>query len=425
MTVTASELARRLRVARQALSMTQRDAAQYVSESSGKPISCPEIAQMESGQRTASSLELHHLARAYGRDMREFLSESFREQDALSVLFRAHPEILNRPVLLHALRQALAVGRELSNLEKRLALDRNGEPVPYYAWNAPRTRWDAVTQGERIASDERQRLDLGAAPVTDMTDLLERQGIRTVLADLPDDVSGLMLQEAEIGVLVAVNTDHHRFRRRFSFAHEYAHALLDSQQRGTVSCTGDSANLLEVRANAFAASFLLPAKGVERFMQGMAKGQTTRGHELFNEKESVRAAARHAPGSQDVTLYDVALLAHYFKVSRPAAIYRLKNLRLINSAALAALQDQERNKVGIEMAQLLELPEPNHTETRHRFQRRFLSLAVEAYRRERITRGKLRELATLVNVDDGRLERVLKEAGIRRATPIDALVPRF
>ena len=423
MTVTANELARRLRTARQALSMTERDAAQYVSENLGKPISCPAIAQMETGQRAVSLRELQHLARAYGRDMREFLSDSFQTKDTLSVLLRTHPGILSRS-LLHALRQALAVGRELSNLEQRLALDRNGERVPRYAWNAPQTRGDAVTQGERMAEAERRRLDLGTAPVPDVTDLLERQGMRTVLAALPDDVSGLMLQDAAAGILVAVNAGHHPLRRRFSFAHEYAHALLDSPQRGTVSRTRDSANLPEARANAFAASFLMPETGVERFMQGMAKGRTPHEQAFFGEAGTARAAARHAPGNRDVTLYDAALLAHYFKVSRAAAIYRLKRLRLINHATFAALQERERNNAGAAIAQLLDLPEPDPAEARNRVQRRFLALAVEAYRRETITRGKLRELAALVNVDNGRLERVLKEAGIHRVA-IDALVPRF
>ena len=119
MTVTANELARRLRAARQALSMTQREAAQYVSKSLGKPISRPAIAQMETGRRTVSLRELQYLARAYGRDMREFLSDSFQTEDTLSVLLRTHPESLSRS-LLPALRPALAVGRELSNLEKLL-----------------------------------------------------------------------------------------------------------------------------------------------------------------------------------------------------------------------------------------------------------------------------------------------------------------
>ena len=424
MTVTANELARRLRTARQALSMTQRDAAQDASESLGKPISCPAIAQMETGQRAVSLWELQHLARAYGRDMREFLSDSFRTEDTLSVLLRTHPEILSRS-LLHALRQALAVGRELSNLEQRLALDRNGERIPRYAWNAPQTRGDAVTQGERMAEAERQRLDLGTAPVPDMPDLLERQGIRTVLAALPDDVSGLMLQDAAAGILVAVNAGHPPLRRRFSFAHEYAHALLDCPQRGTVSRTRDSANLPEVRANAFAASFFMPKTGVERFFQGMAKGHAPHEQEFFDEAGTVRASARHAPGNRDVTLYDAALLAHYFRVSRAAAIYRLKRLHLIDHATFAALQEQERNNAGTAIAQWLDLPEPDPAEARGRVQGRFLALAVEAYRRETITRGKLRELAALANVDNGRLERVLKAAGIHRAAPINALVPRF
>ena len=58
-------------------------------------------------------------------------------------------------------------------------------------------------------------------------------------------------------------------RRRFSIAHEYAHVLLDRELKAILSHARDRSSWMEVRANAFAASFLMPAEGVrsQRLLQ--------------------------------------------------------------------------------------------------------------------------------------------------------------
>jgi hypothetical protein len=111
-------------------------------------------------------------------------------------------------------------------------------------------------------------------------------------------------------------------------------------------------------------------------------------------------------------MYDVVLLAHHFGVSRSAALYRLRNLRLINASDLDALQEQDRRGLGHDVAELLGLPEPDHREARREFRRRFLALAIEAFRREEITRAKLRELAGMVDVAGGELDEVIVQAGL-------------
>jgi Zn-dependent peptidase ImmA (M78 family) len=56
-------------------------------------------------------------------------------------------------------------------------------------------------------------------------------------------------------LVILVNSSPVRARRRFSYAHEYAHALLDRDRQVTVTSTDNAAELIEKRANAFAASF--------------------------------------------------------------------------------------------------------------------------------------------------------------------------
>lgn len=419
MAITAGELARRLKAAREACQLTQDEVGRHLG------LSRSTVAQMEAGNRMVSSLELDHLAYLYGRDIREFLAESFQSEDVLVALFRRHPELPGDQTMFRALRESLALGREITNLEQLLEIDRNLAAVATYPFPSPRSKWEAVQQGERVAAEERRRLGLGEAPLPDVTELLETEGIRTAQSDLPDDVSGLTLIEPEVGILVVSNLRHHVLRRRFSYAHEYAHVLLDREQRGTVSRTSERDTLLEVRANAFAAAFLLPKHGVRQLIQGLAKGRPSRQQlDVYDEEEVLRAEARSAPGSQAIQMYDVVLLAHHFGVSTAAALYRLRNLRFINQGGLAALQRQYQKGIDRDVAELLELPEPDHREARREFRRRFLALAIEAFRREQITRAKLRELAELTGTDDADLEHVLEEAGIDEPGPAGVALPK-
>ena len=84
-------------------------------------------------------------------------------------------------------------------------------------------------------------------------------------ADFPNGMSGMFLRHSSIGMVILVNYEHPRARKRFSYAHEYAHALLDRNLSVTVTTEGNRSDLIEVRANAFAAAFLMPEDGVNAF----------------------------------------------------------------------------------------------------------------------------------------------------------------
>jgi Zn-dependent peptidase ImmA (M78 family) len=267
-----------------------------------------------------------------------------------------------------------------------------------YGLPPPRFRFDAIRQGAGVAEQERRRLGLGDTPVGDIAELLERQGLRTALVDLPEDVSGLTLVDREAGPFVAANRAEHVLRRTFSFAHEYAHVLLDCEARGVISRGATRADLVEVRANAFAANFLMPERGVRHLLAtlGKAGGSRLLAETPTTREEAVALEARAVPAVQEIQLHDVAALAHYFGVSRTVALYRLRNLQLLSERELKALLDQEHAGRGRELACLLGLREPDHVGKRNRFGRRFLGLALEAFTREAISRAKLEELFALV-----------------------------
>ena len=404
MPITQVELGRRIRVARESCALTQQQVAERIG------LSRSTIVQIEKGSRSVSSLELDQLAYLLGRDIRDLVAESFEERSPLAALFRAEADVLDQPLVADAIRACVALGREVRNLERLLGIELADRTTAAYPMPTPSSRWEAIQQGDRIAREERRRLGLGAAPLPDLVELLDTQGVRAGLVDLPNDVSGLTLNDDDHGLFVIVNRTHHVLRRRFSFAHEYAHVLIDRDRFGLVSRSSDRENVVEVRANAFAAAFLMPEEGVRDYLAGLGKGGTSRpSSEVFDESASIRVEGRAAPGSQAVQLYDVVQLAHHFSVSRIACLYRLKNHRILTDAELDELRKSDSAR-GREIADALGLPEPNHEEARNWFRHRVLGLALEAYRREEISRGKLVELAAKLGIERDQASLLLDDA---------------
>ena len=291
MTIDNQELGLRIREARESCAMTQDDVARHLH------LSRSTMAQIELGNRVIKGLELSQLAYLFGRDVRHFLDDQpIEEAEGLIALFRLHPDISAQEEIVEALRSCMALGRELASLEKILGIKRNLGTAAVYPLSPPETKWEAVQQGERIATEERQRMGLGLGPLPDMAELLETQAISAAQATLPGDISGLTLIDKDIGFFVVANREHPILRRRFSYAHEYCHVLLDRNRQGMVSRAQDRNELLEVRANAFAASFLIPAEGLKRFVHNLGKGRPGRiDAEVFDDDEAIQIHARSAP----------------------------------------------------------------------------------------------------------------------------------
>ena len=122
-------------------------------------------------------------------------------------------------------------------------------------------------------------------------------------------------------------------------------------------------------------------------------------------------------------MYDVAELAEHFGVSRLAALYRLRNLRLVSDSEFENLKQIEELGYGRAVARLLQLPEVNEEEARDEYRHRFLSLALEAFRRNEISRSKLSELVNMIGLADSELMELLESIGWESAGEADVLVP--
>jgi Zn-dependent peptidase ImmA (M78 family) len=115
---------------------------------------------------------------------------------------------------------------------------------------------------------------------------------------------------------------------------------------------------------------------------------------------------RTRPGSQSITYQDVAIIARHFAVSYEAAAWRLKSLGRLGSSETTALVEQRGS--GKNFMKLLKLEEWDEKkipdDERERELRSQLAwLGVEAYRREEISQGRLREIAGKLHVPAGQL----------------------
>jgi len=155
-----------------------------------------------------------------------------------------------------------------------------------------------------------------------------------------------------------------------------------------------------VRANSFAAAFLMPEGGVRAFVRRLGKGEQSRSQlSAYDETAVVEGQRRREAHSQDIQVYDVAHLAHHFGVSYETALYRLLNLKLVTEEERVVLAEQKETAAGI--MRFLG-PEPDAKAPGHKpFRHQLVLLAVEALRREVISRAKLRELCDLAQVQPG------------------------
>ncbi|MFQ5792359.1 MAG: hypothetical protein ACE5JI_17970, partial [Acidobacteriota bacterium] len=112
-------------------------------------------------------------------------------------------------------------------------------------------------------------------------------------------------------------------------------------------------------------------------------------------------------------------------VSFEAAVYRLRNLRVVTGREMNELLGKKD-----EVAPLQRVLDPSAVDERLNrrgmFRHRYLTLALEAYRRELISRRKLGELARLLEMSDDELEELLRTVNLHEEVemgPEDVRVP--
>jgi Zn-dependent peptidase ImmA (M78 family)/transcriptional regulator with XRE-family HTH domain len=403
MSTDQASMARRLKEARLNCGFTQEEAADAV----GIPRTA--VVNIESGKRLLSTLELSKFAKAYHRPVTYFFEGEEAAVEAADLIL---PRQLSGYEDNKLVKEAVAKCTEICRIavELEILLDRRPRTAPpTYDLPSPRRSEEAIEQGILVAEEERRRLGLGFAPIADVSDLINTQGIWASGFRLPDEMSGLFLRHSSIRSVIIVNLKHARTRKRFSYAHEYAHAILDRGMNAIVSTDKNSQELVEKRANAFAATFLMPQAGVSWFLNLLDKGGASRWqlHSYGSSEEEGDAERRSSPRSQRISFKDVAMLAHHFGTSYESAVYRLRDLRIIRPVERQALLEESQREAAKGFIELA-YQEPGSQD--REFVLEVAGLAIEAFRREEVSTGYLRDLGEKLNIPGAKLVELAETA---------------
>lgn len=160
------------------------------------------------------------------------------------------------------------------------------ESTPWNCLDEMPCKVNSAEDAEVLADQLRKTWLLGTDPIPNMTELLEEKGIKVLIADLPEKVSGLTCivrrpdQKEGIPVII-VNRGFSLERRRLTMAHELAHRIIksDSTEERTV----------EKWCNRLAGAFLIPRMHLEN---EIGKHRNALGYrELINLKRLYRVSA--------------------------------------------------------------------------------------------------------------------------------------
>ena len=395
----ARTLGLRLRAARRARGLRQEDAAKAL----GLPRTA--VTQIESGNRSVSTLELTRLSKLYFRPISDLLREapSDESDDVLTALNRAAPELKDDQDLQERVADCLLLcsyGTEFAQLLEILPRPR----PTCYAMPEPRSPRESMIQGEEVAKQERRRLGIGNAQIADVAGLIASQGVWTTGIRFPDHISSLLVRHATIGSAILVNATLPTEDRRLAHAHAYAHLLHKRDCSVTVSLAKDLSETSEDQASAFAMAFLMPEEGIRNFLQSTGKSARGRRRQFAKDgaSRSPAKAVRSAPrNSQAINCRDTALLAKHFGVGYRAAAMRLRNLGHINARDCVklngqhALGQQYLRVLGIDAA----IDRQDSIQASNRDLRNEVThLAFEAYCKEEISRGRLLELSAVLRI---------------------------
>lgn len=293
-----------------------RERARYSQDDVGAAlgVSRAMVSYWETGSRVPNDRQLAALARLYGVHLADIIQDRELEPaggDLTSMLLRAEPQAEPE--------SARGVNEFFQFLEKFAELARIVDQPIRSLKESPfihRQRFSTKEDARRKAEEVRGYLGLGSGPIQDVDDVCDMLGIIIYRSSLGPDLSrapsGAFVNHPDVGFAILVNLDMTPGRRRFTAAHEIAHALFHSEDTRYVVSRGR--NPQETFADEFAGEFLMPQEGIRRFMEeaGMPPHITDPIH--------------------------VVQIQRYFNASFPTTLVRLRQMKIINAETYDAMK---------------------------------------------------------------------------------------
>ena len=342
----------RLQEARKAAGLTQQDVADQIG------MARTTVVAIEKGERRIVPHELLQLASLYGRSVSSLVSKRIITESLVTQFRAAQRE--TGPGFDQATEELQKRAEDYIELERIAGVPSANRFPPEYD-----TKGGAPDRiAEDVATAERNRLGMGDGPIGNLRDRLETDvGIRVFYFPMVSRIAGVFGYNDVLGACVGVNSNHPRDRRNWTLAHEYGHFLMTRYQVEVTVLTIDRKLVGKERlADSFAKYFLMPASGLNR-----------------------RFTEIHRATERGVTLADVCNLANLYQVSVQALVLRLEELSRLPSGIWERLRSEGFK---VQHAQKLLGIDANPQMLEH-LPRRYVALAVEAFRSGQLSEGQL------------------------------------
>lgn len=286
---TAKRLGERIKTARWAMNLSQRDLASQAG------VSAMSISKYERGINTPSSDILLKIAQAVEKNVDYFLRPI--DVTITSPSYRRRASLGKREERAIQARIKGLMERYLGLMERYLDLEDLLPSEEVTAFQLPPidrhvTDLEAI---EEMVDALRHAWDLGLDPIDNLTELLEDRGIKVGLIDGFDDFDACTFWANETIPVIVVKRGVPGDRQRFNLSHELGHLVVEAGQ-----------NIDEEKAAyRFAGAFLAPRTAVY--------------HEL-------------GPRREHLSIYELHELKHKYGLSMQAWIYRAKDLEILSDS---------------------------------------------------------------------------------------------
>ena len=210
----------RLKRARESLGLTQEAVAAKLE------IGRPRYSDIENGKRDVPLKDLYRLAEFYGRPIDYFIKETLLTDSGFKVLFRkteGDEEVARVVTEFENLCEKMCELESISGVTVRPPVSQDYQFERNREWY-----W-----GKHYADIERKQLDLGQAPLRNLSQILEeKRGLKIFYLPVPPErgVYGMFTYDQKMGGCVLINSNPNLGNQLFSLAHEYAHFVFHKEK---------------------------------------------------------------------------------------------------------------------------------------------------------------------------------------------------
>ncbi|VVT35253.1 XRE family transcriptional regulator [Hoeflea sp. EC-HK425] len=367
--LSAQEIGRRLRIARENARVRQDDAAQVIG------VSRPTLVSIEQGVRRVRIQEIQLLARHYRVSVNGLLRREAVHTD-LVPRFRKLRETEDEHTLeaVRLLNDLIKADVELENV---LGIQRRRNYPPERGIN----EGDVAVLGEAHAAELREWLGLGQGPISDIFSIIEHGlGIRLYQRRLSSRsrIAGLFTYDENVGACILLNANHPLPRRIQTAAHETGHFYGTRQMPEILEVDERFLSRDERYANAFGRAFVAPAESFTR--------------SFLELKEITGKTTRRL----------IILLAERYNISRQACVLRLEELGLVKKGTWAWFENNggiTEDHVRDVFGHSPERQDSGKADADRLVSQRMSLMAHAAWKRELMSEGQLAELLKVSRVE--------------------------